>query len=201
MSTPNPWDIPPRPENGDASEEFIFASVGYALTRWEILESWLARLYAITINVRGWEVPAERAFGIVATSRTRVDMISEAAAAVFLEFPDAEAQARLRRFLTTVGNYAGRRNDIAHGVVMPYRGAMAPFDGYGTGFVLAPARYMTRKQELHHHSLLVPAYIYSSVQINYFGDRFTELATEAEQIRSLMSGVRRSQPGDDCDAE
>jgi hypothetical protein len=46
----NPWDIPPPPQVGDASEDITFASVGRALTRWEEFELMLASLFSTLVG-------------------------------------------------------------------------------------------------------------------------------------------------------
>jgi len=170
----NPWDSRPPPGAGDPSEDNTFRAVGQALSRWEKLENQLVAIFAATI--RGQPAgAARRAYGIVQGSKTRTDMIRAAATARFegrrthaLVMPD------LKALLDLVEKYAARRNEIAHGVVYPYNG----YRRDAVGFCLFPSYYATKKRGLD----IEPSYIYSSIEINYFSERFLELTQKASSV-------------------
>jgi hypothetical protein len=177
---PNPWDPRPAPEKGDPSEDDTFRAVGQALSRWEKLENQLATIFATTIRGRPGAA-ARRAYGIVQASSTRTDMILAAATTRFegrrtyhLVMPD------LKDLLKLVKDYAPRRNEIAHGVVYRY----STYRGDALGYCLFPGYYTTKKRSLDNK----PSYIYSSVEINYFSERFLELGPKASSvIMSLLA--------------
>ena len=181
---PNAWDSRPPPGVGDASEDDTFRAVGQALSRWEKLENQLATIFAATIRGQPGAA-ARRAYGIVQASKTRTDMIRAAATTRFegrrthaLVMPD------LKALLDLVEKYAARRNEIAHGVVYPYN--VYRRDAFG--FCLFPSYYATRKRGLDNE----PSYIYSSIEINYFSERFLELGPKASSVvMSLLERGRR----------
>jgi hypothetical protein len=85
LSQQNPWDIPPFPTIGDMEEDT--ASVGRALSSWELFECRLSRIFSgLTGRINGTS-PAMRAYGAVLTFRGRADMIEAASEVYFLENP------------------------------------------------------------------------------------------------------------------
>ena len=146
MTSSNPWDIPPHPINGDADENATYASIGRALSQWEIFELHLSWLFRSIINVKGWPIPAERAYGSIATSRGRISMLQEAAKAFAFGYKADGIQKDIKKLLDRATNYSARRNEIAHGIVREYKHAVY-HDGHGNGFVLAPPVYSTSKNE------------------------------------------------------
>jgi len=50
----NPWDIPPFPTSGDMKEDTVYASVGRALSSWELFECRLSRIFSgLTGRING----------------------------------------------------------------------------------------------------------------------------------------------------
>jgi hypothetical protein len=193
--TINPWEIPPFPTKGDDNECITFESVGRALTAWENFETRLFWLYVAILGVSGWTVPAERAYGAIATSRGRVDMLRAAGSAYLFEYRTPEEKSdELKQDLATLlnraGDYASRRNEIAHGVVWKYSDAYIyePRDGY----VLSPPPYSTNKRTLGPHSITMPRYLYSSVEINHFREAFSQLTPLTDSIIERIESRRRA---------
>jgi hypothetical protein len=68
----NPWDIPPFPTIGDMEEDTVYASVGRALSSWELFECRLSRIFSgLTGRINGTS-PAMRAYGAVLTFRAAI---------------------------------------------------------------------------------------------------------------------------------
>ena len=40
----NPWDAPPFPKRGNRSSRVLYEAIGRALTTWELLETYLAKI-------------------------------------------------------------------------------------------------------------------------------------------------------------
>jgi Holliday junction resolvase-like predicted endonuclease len=112
-----PWDIPPFPDHGDADPNVTFAAVGRAMSEWERLELYLARLYAKFLDIPTIEAIARPEYARVAVSRERARAIEAAAAAYFVRHPNQELDAEFEAMICDARKLATRRNDIAHGVV------------------------------------------------------------------------------------
>lgn len=202
----NPWDIPPWPPSGDLEQDTLFRAVGASLTEWETVESSLARFFGFLVSPRKSSLPAERAYGSIATARGRLDML-EAALAAFFEVEEKHDTDGIDEFLNHAirccRGLGGRRNDIAHGVVLPYAhltymlgSRVLGFEEVRPGFCLAPAEYNTNKNTL----LGKPRYIYNSDIIQQFTFAFRTLATDVTSghvgllKRTEGSAMTRSTP-------
>jgi hypothetical protein len=143
----SPWDIPPPPAIGDASEDITFASIGRALTRWEEFEVMLASLFSTLVGTDDNTAPAIRAYGSVITFRGRADLIRAAAEVHFMLFPNEALQKTFNSFVNQLTNHAcARRNEIAHGIVRPF---VSVIDGKTTRtFCLFPPYYAANKNEI-----------------------------------------------------
>ena len=113
----NPWDIPPFPTIGDMEEDTVYASVGRALSSWELFECRLSRIFSgLTGRINGTS-PAMRAYGAVLTFRGRAEMIEAASEVYFLENPHQTLPGDLKAILERARKYSPRRNEIAHVIV------------------------------------------------------------------------------------
>src|ERR1700680_2245928 len=112
-----PWDIPTFPAHGDANADSTYAAVGRAMSEWEQLELYLARLYAKFLGVPPIEAIARPEYTRVAISRERARVIEDAARAYFIKHPDQTLESTFESLICDARKLAVRRNDIAHGVV------------------------------------------------------------------------------------
>ena len=172
---PKPWEDRVD-EEGDCSADAIYVEVGRALTQWETLESELANIYAhLLADGSGARfLAAGSAFGQISGSMNSVIAI------VFSSPPmDAleEIKAEISVLLNDVRNYTGRRNAIAHGVVIE----LSVNNGPRASF-LAPAWYMTRKQ--HAPASFSPKFMFNSRTLAYSTLIFMELRTRATNFIS-----------------
>ena len=188
-----PWDDRPRPKQGDKSASTTYESVGRALTQWEYLEAKLAELFSQLVGGEwpsdGDEVPyhpADRAFGSVQGSAARLTMIEEAAKAHFQWYPNPDLEKRLNQLIgTECRQFAGKRNNIAHGVVD--MGFSVP-PKLKIGYWLVPSYYATKKHPLKGPS----AYAYTSTEIQYFIGEFDRLWVQIGQLISDIAKDQRS---------
>ena len=194
---PKAWDSPPRPDEGDAGEEAVWAAVGRALSKWEDLEHRLSMIFGILVAPDADALPAQRAYGSVLTFRGRKEMIDAAAGAVFFSKPDPDLAKALLSLMKEIGNFAARRNEVAHGSVATYFGPVGTKGGMPPAllrrpdkatFVLRPPEYATNKTALEPGRFLMeqayhaPIYAYSSVEIGVFERHFVRLTQEAHDL-------------------
>jgi hypothetical protein len=181
--TNNPWDILPMPEKGDEKGETLFAAVGNALTRWEELEEELADIFAVfvgapTLGLVLAREPAVRAYGSINNFYGRAEALEAAASSYFTanKAAAAELEADLRGLMKKCRNFAGQRNNIAHG-----RKNFLPTKGH----YLLPAFYNTRKYPTEP----VPSYAYTSKEIDYYAGWFGALTETAQRLNIAASAI------------
>jgi hypothetical protein len=185
----NPWDIFAREPKGDDKIERIYQAVGFALTQWELLESALANLYSEIIGFDSHAAIA--AYGTVASNAGRLEMILAAAdgdrrGAVHFVRDD------LRSFVSNeVVRLLGRRNEIAHGMVVEFVGSPQ-----GQGHYLVPPNYNTRKRHpLHTRNLAdMPfgeyKYAYTALQVEQYGNWFWTYANKTYALLKRLQDAR-----------
>jgi hypothetical protein len=181
----NPWDIRPPPAQGDSSSEKLYTAVGHALTRWEELEEHLADLFAIFVGsseITPGKTPAIRAYGSVSNFYGRADML-EAAGEAFFSIHEAKRDAGVTGkafsgLMKDCKRFCSRRNDIAHG-----RKHHIPRKGH----YLFPAFYNSKKYPLPANAAV--SYSFTSTEIDYYADRFADLATRAERLWGPTSRI------------
>lgn len=193
MARPNhPWNPLPVETKGDFEPETLYASVGRALSAWEMAEGMLGRIFALLC--RAEFQGAERAYGVVSSFSGRRDMLEQA----FESFPgrDEPIVRDLPALLTRFQQFSARRNEIAHGVLWYFSG-LGGGQG-GTGCYLVPATYNSRKrmapevfnalrpmtEDVPWHAAL--KYAYTSSQVGYYGRQFFGLAGEALLISDAL---------------
>jgi hypothetical protein len=79
MQNMETWDIPQFPSHGDSNADWTYAAVGRAMSEWEQLELYLARLYAKFLGIPPIEAIARPEYTRVAISRERARVIEDAA--------------------------------------------------------------------------------------------------------------------------
>lgn len=128
------------------------------------------------------------AYGAALASSVRCEMLKAAATAFYFGHPADMDQAL--KLIDFVGKLSGRRNDIAHGMVMEYLSPGTPYDG----FYLTPPSYQTRKGSSHTMAkpkpTLDPKFQYTADQILDFASAFDAATNNVSGacIRALMRG-------------
>ncbi|MDW3206837.1 MAG: hypothetical protein R8L07_14970 [Alphaproteobacteria bacterium] len=192
--TVHAWDAPPPPRDGDPDKETVFQAVGEALSAWEGLEEQFAGIFATLMNP-DHPLAAKRAYGSVMSFRGRAELIEAAASAQFFLRQDEQLSSALSSQIVTARKFSPRRNEIAHGRVIPYFSmAYGPF-GYRTarktpsGYVLCPTDHATNKRELNEPRMLLetaheaPKYAYSSKEVLAFAAHFRAATDDVREIR------------------
>jgi hypothetical protein len=177
----NPWDIRGPSPTGDESEEAMFVAVGRALSNWEHLEEDLADLFSFLVGsqelVHDAGDPASRVYGVVPTFNIRADMLDAAANVFFMNNPSAMLQREYKDSIAQCRRYAARRNEIAHGT--------SEFQG-DRSYFLVPGYYNLRKNIDDG----TPRYRYCSTEIQYYAERFAELASRIQKLFSDLPKER-----------
>jgi hypothetical protein len=185
MPHPN-WLLvqPHRPPNdtvGDASPDPIYVSVGKITSAWEGVESSLALIFSQLIQSPAGAI-AVRAFGAVAGSSSRCDMIEAAIEAKIATSRSLSTNSdELSKQIGIVRKLSSLRNIIAHGYVVSekdgaFLGRLPPFE---TGpYFLTPAMYNTRKTTAKMGAKIW----YSSNTLEEIHKSILELKTSIDQL-------------------
>lgn len=112
---------------------------------------------------------AQNAYGAILAHNTRNDMLRAAALAYFSKNKEGLAQAN--NIFNRVRNFAARRNEIAHGMVVQLHD-----NGTDSGHFLVPPMYNFNKRGTADRTL--GKYQYTSAQVNQFATEFQTLANE-----------------------
>ena len=212
MASTNPYDPPPSPTHGDSDANITYAAVGRAIIKWEAVEVDLATLFMSLIGGNLGQLGAiRRAYGSVLTFRGRKEMIEAVKETFFAAYRDKVLEADLKKHLDLCANYSPRRNEIAHGIVQPHPDFEHPNK---FTWVLMPSEYATNKRRLNklpddlHEKLraeghvfqpfkTTPKYLYSSVEIDFLGQRFDDLVPPTSKLirRVLKARIVAQQPG------
>jgi hypothetical protein len=179
----NPWDERPWAEAGNVSETEIFTAVGRASSHWELVEQAIAGLFTI-VTVSKYYAPAAptiQAYSSVASSHNRIQMVRAALEAWLHEWSHFEFAAQVQAVLNECGGWAGRRNDIAHGVADRY------LDEFRKGWFLVPGLYNIKTRPLGKKA----AYRYNAAIIDSFSERFMALHNRLHEMTSVMGEWHR----------
>jgi hypothetical protein len=179
----SPWERRPWPKNGDTNQEGLYAGVGRALSQWERYEAALSLLFSAFV-ARGESKAARRSYNAIRTFEGRLEMLKAASETFFTEWPDTNLSGKMSVIYKNSKLFSERRNDIAHGVVdyfinQPTNPEFAVSDlAYG----LYPSYASFKSRDYSD----VPAYCYSSVELDYFRVEFFNLSRPAMELASLI---------------
>jgi hypothetical protein len=174
----NLWDERPWAEIGDKSENEIFVAVGKASSHWEIVEQAIASLFTVVTVGRYYAptAPTIRAYSSVASSHNRIQMVRAAVESWLHEWHHFEFGSEVLGILNECSGWAGRRNDIAHGVADRY------LDEMEKGWFLVPGLYNIKSRPLGKKA----AYRYNASTIDNFSDQFMALNNRLDKMTSMM---------------
>jgi hypothetical protein len=117
----NPWDRPCSPEENSipvSTAKQLYFSIGRALAEWSSIENELCSLFVMLYSGKhGY--PAYKMYGSFPSTASRLNALKVTAEAFYAEKPEHAAYARALFGLTE--KFLGRRNDIAHGLVVRVR--------------------------------------------------------------------------------
>lgn len=196
--TSEDFAVPPIPNDGDRRKEKIHLAVGRAIHQWEFIEHHLGDLFATLL---GTVVPvgAIRVYGSTMGFNVRQQMLMQAAEAFFYPHPNEDLEIEFKRVVKRVCDPAsGRRNDIAHGIVIGEQ-RIAALPKYGVTvdgatmaeltryhYFLVPSFHSSRKRDFASK----PAYKYTSKEIETFTGKYRLLAGEVYRLGKSISDWR-----------
>jgi hypothetical protein len=187
QKAPSIWDRPPFPQQGDADKKEIWTAVGAAISAWGEYEAALGRLFTIFIAGEFPSPQARRAFGRIRSFEGRRELLRGASEAFFhYQKGTSQEQDLLKIIIKDAWNAAERRNDLAHGIVMPFtpEGKSEP-----DGFCLMPSHYDSSKRDPND----VADFAYRSARINTFTSGFEGLITAPIELgNSIVARIRQS---------
>lgn len=176
---PNPWDPPPFPKKGNASQKVLFAAMGAALNAWEEIEMSCAHLYAAFVTGDRFNYVASHAYGESLNFRDRFAMLQREAQKHFIAHPSQPIEAEFCRLAKLITGYSARRNDIAHAHALHIEWVRDPSStntllSYGSDlrWCLVPPFFKASKFTARKR----PAYVLTSFEMNQYRDVFWDLA-------------------------
>ena len=164
----NIWDRRPWPKIGDSNIETTYASVGRAISRWEIYDGHLSVLFSAFVAPNFKTKSAMRAYSAVRTFEGRLEMLRAASAAYFDEQPDDKLLSEFKDILRNASSFAPRRNELSHAAVSSF---IVDEKDVKETYALYPAYASFKERDLRNK----PAYCMTSVEIDYFGEYFLQL--------------------------
>jgi hypothetical protein len=188
LEAPNPpsiWVRPNLPERGDHDKKDIWAAVGAAMSAWGEYETELGRLFAIFMAGDFPSPQAKRAFGAIRGFEGRKELLRAAYEAFFayhgrhIDNPEA-----FKEILKQAKNAVKIRNDIAHGIVMPFtsKGKTEP-----NGFCLVPP-YHDKNRDVNSDD---PEFAYRAEDIMVFATEFGKLPKAPNEFGdSIIARIR-----------
>lgn len=171
------YDRRPRPQHGDEDTGILFASVGMALTAWELLDSALGEMFDVLVAWRPRKLSSAAgfaAYSAVTISEARIEMLRACAKSALSKYP--EMTVEVLELLNTSQHYRARRNDIAHGHVA---------NGGEFGFFLIPNNVSARGWEKDGSA----KYQWASPDIEYYTQHYIELTKKCEMLVTEISKI------------
>ena len=191
----NPWDVPPIPVFGDEDKDETFIGVGMVMSRWESIEMILSVIYSV-FELRPDDFETIREYGEPKMFQERLYGLGRAASQFFEFAPDQIMHATFERFAARVTGFAGRRDEVAHGIVA----AIQLYDFYqGRATFIRPRTnyWALIPPDFKRDSRGAPAYVYTSVELRHLDLHLvtlsTELAEYRERLRQIVWRLQRSE--------
>jgi hypothetical protein len=179
----NPWDRPPIPQTGESRPEPLFEAVGRALSHWEHVEQSIAMLFSVVTTGKFYDVsgPALRAYGSIAGTAVRIEMVRAAVESWAQQYPQCPLIPNCNQLLSECSNWSSRRNEIAHGQVD------CVMDAIPNGWMLFPGLFDTKKRLVQG----ISKYRYSVEHIEQFSAGFLGLHSRLNECTSALAEWNR----------
>lgn len=169
----DPWEIPPYPDHGDATDAITHIARSRALDEWELLEVALGFIDSRMARTTG----SRHRYGCGQIFVKRLAILEKNADKFWVKRSDQNKEADFDTLLCHIRGYSQRRHDIAHGVVQP----LGIRNIEGVEFGLLPAAYTIDRKRSG-----FPKYIYNSEIMNSFKDKFREFWSRTTAFEHLM---------------
>jgi hypothetical protein len=135
------------------------------------------------------ETPTDIA-GAIRTFEGRRDLLRGVSEGFFAYNPWASVkQDEVKEILRESQKAVERRNELAHGIVMPYKleGNSEP-----SGFCLLPSYYDMKKRDVNSDA---PQFAYTAENIDFFADAFRKLQKAPYQVANDVIALVRQRRG------
>jgi hypothetical protein len=159
----NPWDRPPLATHGDLTDAILYEWIGRSVVHFEHIEWQLARLYS-AFSGKLDDGVLLREYGVGQIFRARLTALRRRAEAYFTQHCNQDLEGRFDKICTAAQGFGDRRNEVAHGVVVPammfptLRHRRRNIDTW----VLAPPYSVSK----NFNAMDVPNYLYTSRELN-----------------------------------
>ena len=194
MNLKNPWDqITDVDETGESNHDLIFVSVGRALTSWESMLSLFSLAFIDLVEIANYGL--QRAIETQTSAITKADMFLYASREILRENESLRVDAK--SLANKVTRFNQRRNDIAHGCVTQIE-ATKNGNVYIEGYYLCPSSTDAKKHKSIFEKFVDPldswAYRWTTKQIDYYEDQFSQLGLEIVDFIKKLRALRTSSP-------
>jgi hypothetical protein len=184
----NTWDPFPFPKRGDLSEDAVYIAVGKVIDHWERVEFELARSYSLFAGDSLWEKMRE--YGGVGgyIFKDRAARLAKSAEKYFIRHPNQEHEGDFDLLMVKAIGFSDRRNEVAHGMAMNVQeflfwlDKMPEANRWLPQNLWVPPYYHSRK----HDSLGLPAFGYSSVELEILRKRLFNLELEIDAFNEKL---------------
>jgi hypothetical protein len=196
------WKRPDSRDQGDENPDATYRAVGYALTQWEHADQELSHLF-MCFTQAGWGfLSIHRVYGSIMSNAGRRAAVLAAAEVYFGSFWSKKAvRTPLMNIINIVQWGSERRDDIAHGIVLP----KVVIDEKDHGAFLFPAEYNTHRTYAFGKpgassflDLIMKAkYRYVAEDIERIGNKFIEIKKAIQDFIPEVN-VGRDEIGAEC---
>jgi hypothetical protein len=174
-----------RQVTADSDPRDTFAGVGMVLSEWEGIEVSLCRIYSFFLGDP--DGPSMQAYGKPTIFRNRWNGFKAAGEQFFVSHCNQDLEGFLEKLETELLEMADRRNEVAHGIVMPINGfsfaalISPPLRTRTNYWAVMPAYYNVRK----HDNEGMPQFIYGASDL-------VEITTRMSKVQQRLSDYRET---------
>jgi hypothetical protein len=163
------------------------------MSQWEAVEFELARLYTVFVrDPDGESIQDPKGYGSGRIFQDRLTILRETAGDHFRRHPNQAWEGGFTRVANLVLGFSDRRNEAAHGYVMPMENntyvmqRMGKRVGGPPQHLLVPPLHTIRK-----HDGGLPKYAYSSAELKELTDRLVLLWAEVSDYRRALLAAQQ----------
>lgn len=166
------------------------------MTCWESLEFELSRTYSVFCGDP--DGPSTAEYGTGRIYRDRRALLAERAQRFFIQAPSQNFEGRLCSILRETDTFADRRNEVAHGIVMPvnameyFRNLLALNSDAAMAFLLIPPLYLIRRHDQSGH----PEFSYSSIELRALGAEIIKVCDVVRTYRAELLAASHERSGE-----
>jgi hypothetical protein len=184
----NPWDSLPFPTSGDSDDRLTYEGVGRVMSEWEGNEFELARLHSVFLGDPDGDA-AISSYGKGRIFQERIRILREAAERYFSRHPNQTMEGNFERLAVAAEGFADRRNEVAHGYVLPMNKML--FFMHQIGLPVSEVPLYALVPPLHTirwHKEGLPKYAYTSSELRTLSERLLLLLGHVHHHRMTLLG-------------